>query len=346
MWAGFQFRNVLWILVIPVLTLVIVSKRKLWQVLMMHIALYLVIGFVFVNVVVPVKISPRSMTVELSYGSGTDTRLLEMNNTLDPRIQRGVPEETQKYWISFFAYFNSFVDYLLTASVGYAVFFFVLREQSLRESMTVQKSLDRARHEALCNRLQPHFLHNALNSIVALIPSDPATAEESVIQLSSVLRHSIDVLPEQQTDLESELEILKSYLKIQKLRFGSRLSFVIECQDELADLLIPPFLLQPIVENSFQHGFRKRQGACELKIVATQRDGQCRIEIVDNGVQVEDMYSLDEGNGVGLTRERLEIQYKGNASLSFEANQPVGVRAIFLLPLIAFDPTSEGIERV
>ncbi len=341
MWAGFQFRGVLWMTAIPLLALVIVSKRPLWQVLLMHTILFTVIGVVVVSVVLPVKISPRSMTVELSYGSGSDTRLLEINNTLDPRIQSGVPADVQEYWISFFSYFNSLVVYLLTACVGYSVYFFVQRERSLRDSMAVQKSLDRMRHEALCNRLQPHFLHNALNSIVALISKDPQAAEASVVQLSSVLRHSIDVMPEQQTDLETELELLKSYLEIQKLRFGPRLEYSIEYEDSLVDMLLPPFLLQPIVENSFQHGFRKKTGLCSLRIKVSKQDENCRIDIVDNGTKLEDTFCLEEGNGVGLTRERLQIQYKDLASLSFEPNQPVGVKAVFILPLVFLDSSHD-----
>ena len=171
-------------------------------------------------------------------------------------------------------------------------------------------------------QLQPHFLFNSLNSINALILINPAKARDMVQQLSDFLRATLKRADEQWITLDQEFVYLKLYLSIEKVRFGHRLEVQTECDDQIKLWLIPPLLIQPLVENAIKFGL---YGTTDNVIIVL------KIERANDSLQIEitDPFDADmqpaEGSGFGLNglRRRLYLLYARNDLLktTVENNQ-------------------------
>lgn len=127
------------------------------------------------------------------------------------------------------------------------------KEVKNRESMMNELSRE-AELTQLRQQLQPHFLFNSLNSISALTVSQPQKAREMVLQLSDFLRGTIRKDHQQWISLEEELNYLKMYLDIERVRFGHRLEVIFELDDEVRQMSLPQLLIQPLLENAIKHG--------------------------------------------------------------------------------------------
>lgn len=222
--------------------------------------------------------------------------------------------------------------YLVLVSSAHALLFYRRGQERERRTLELGASLAQARLQALRMQLQPHFLFNALNALAALIPEDPERAEEMLEALSDFLRLTL------QTDSESEIPLaherlhLDRYLAIEKIRFADRLETEIRCAPDLDRALVPPLLLQPLVENAVRHGIEPRPGKGEpgrIEIDITTDAGDLRIVIRDNGVGLR----ADATDGVGLanTRARLHELYGANASI--ELTHVGGTQVDIHLPL-------------
>lgn len=136
-------------------------------------------------------------------------------------------------------------------------------------------------------QIKPHFLFNALNTIVAVVPRDPKQATELLADLSDYLRSSFDFQNlHKKVPLSKELDLIDSYLKIEKARFKERLTF--ECDIEKGLVCsVPPLSIQPIVENAVHHGIMKRPEGGKIKLAAKHREGFVVITVQDNGVGID-----------------------------------------------------------
>jgi LytS/YehU family sensor histidine kinase len=164
-------------------------------------------------------------------------------------------------------------------------------------------------------QLQPHFLFNSLNSINALILVNPSRAREMVQQLSDFLRTTLKRADEHWITLYQELVYLQLYLSIEKVRFGHRLDVQIECDEQIKLWLIPPLLIQPLVENAIKFGL---YGTTESVVIRmqTQRIGDSLQIIISNPFDA-DMQPA-EGSGFGLNglKRRLYLLYARNDLLT------------------------------
>jgi LytS/YehU family sensor histidine kinase len=204
-------------------------------------------------------------------------------------------------------------------SLGY---FWVKAEMSAR-----QKSQHAARAKAdaqkselqlLRFQLDPHFLFNTLNGIASEIPSNPNAAVQMVAELSSYLRYSLDHRSHLLTPLAVELDTTNAYLKIQVARFGDKLQTSITATPSARDVLVPSFLLQPLVENAFKHGFNHAPAPWDLVVEADIHADRLKIEIRNNGNLLT--YQDGDGSGLGfeLIHRRLEIHYPGRHSFQIQ----------------------------
>ncbi|RZL14998.1 MAG: histidine kinase, partial [Pedobacter sp.] len=162
--------------------------------------------------------------------------------------------------------------------------------------------------QALQAKINPHFLYNALNSIVSLIHEDANKAEDMTLKLSKLFRYSINTLEENFSTIKEEVEVLNAYLDIEKVRFGNRINFKIEVADELLGKQIPRFLLQPLVENAFKHGLKDIVANGFLKVSISQIEKNIAILIFDNGYPFPE--ELVAGYGLQSTYDKLELLYK------------------------------------
>ncbi|MDB2656968.1 histidine kinase [Crocinitomicaceae bacterium] len=165
----------------------------------------------------------------------------------------------------------------------------------------------------LRSQLNPHFLFNSLNSIRALVDIDPIKAKKSITTLSNLLRQSLVLGKENLVSLENELNVAKSYLDLERVRFEERLNVEWEIDSELADFQVPPFSLQMMVENSIKHGISNLKEGGIVKISAYSNEDRVCIKVVNTGNLSKVM---DLGVGIENIQKRLELQYGDNASFA------------------------------
>jgi hypothetical protein len=182
-----------------------------------------------------------------------------------------------------------------------------------------------ARLESLEARLRPHFLFNALNSVVALIPEDPALAEQVTVKLADLLRYSLDAEHRSTVPLEQELKVATDYLQIEKTRFGERLRYSIDVPPNLLHAHVPPFCLQMLVENSVKHG------GGEIRVRAHNGDGKLVLTVWDSGSGFDGKQKETPGHGLHDLRRRLAVLWGSEASLEYP-NYTHGTAVQVLVP--------------
>lgn len=211
-----------------------------------------------------------------------------------------------------------------------------LRERREANLLIVARDAELA---AIKAQLQPHFVLNALNSLLVLIDKDPALARMMVTRLSDLMKAVFDRFDVVQVPLERELDLIRAYLDIERIRFGSRLSVVFDVDQASARATVPAFLLQPIVENAVKHGIAPHAKPGAIRISARMIDGRVEITVGDSGVAptADDFASASNmGRGLQLTRRRLDAAYGNRYHLSFDRDSHEGGLAVRLdLPLDA-----------
>ena len=202
--------------------------------------------------------------------------------------------------------------YWVLAALSHAVLATARLREREKQSAELSSHLAQARLASLRTQLQPHFLFNTLNSISALIPQNPALANEMVLNLSDLLRMTLRDSPAERIQLREELKLLGCYVDIQKLRFGARLNFELDLGDNCLDFLVAPLLLQPLVENAIRYGIEPSEQPERIVVRARLTDQALTLEVVNSGrPENEDSASRVESNGIGLanTQERLAALY-------------------------------------
>jgi hypothetical protein len=195
--------------------------------------------------------------------------------------------------------------------------------------LNLEKLKTKAQLNALEARINPHFLYNSLNSIAGLVHQDPDKAEEMTIQLSKLFRYTTGRNEGHHHSVAEELEIVKSYLDIEQMRFGNRLQFSIDVIPDLLEMKIPRFLLQPLVENAIKHGISQLLESGKIEIKIEQKGEMIQFTIHDNGPAFKE----EVGGGYGLRsiKDKLNLIYGEKALLSVQNNDYKAV--IISLPL-------------
>jgi two-component system LytT family sensor kinase len=210
------------------------------------------------------------------------------------------------------------------------------------DAVALRAELAEARLAALRSQLQPHFLFNALNTVSMFARSGDSRGVVNVVaDLSALLRHVLEELPSHEIPLGEELALIERYLAIEQARFGDRLRLAQRIAPASRSMLVPPMLLQPIVENAMHHGLGKTTRATEVTLTAAVVDDRLVLEVIDDGAGLSEGWSVERDAGVGLrnTASRLAQLYGEGASLRVERVTPRGVRARIELPARADSST-------
>ncbi len=227
--------------------------------------------------------------------------------------------------------------FVLVTTIGY--FFYskarikvsneVIQEEKIKRLASEKEALE-ANLRLLQAQIEPHFLFNTLSNVLSLIDTDQAKGKSMLVDLIHYLRTSLSRTRPDQTTLDQEMDMIKAYLNIQKLRMGNRLHFRIELPDAVRQLPFPPMLLQPLVENAIKHGLEPKMEGGEVMIKVKEETDLIRIEVVDTG----NGFSSFQNTGVGTAnvRERIKLLYGEKGRLILEENKPNGVRAIIEVP--------------
>ncbi len=216
------------------------------------------------------------------------------------------------------------------------VYYRVSKDRAIRASL-LEARLAQTQLHMLRMQLQPHFLFNTLHSISALMHKDVRRADSMVAALSDLLRMSLQNIGAQEVPLQSELEFLQRYLEIMSLRFGERLKVSMAVDPETRDARVPNLFLQPLVENSFRHGFGDLgQGAITISV---RRDGEMlRCDVVDNGRGLRAGHK--EGVGLTNTRQRLAHLYGDRHTFALRGAPGEGVHVTMAIPFTSFERTA------
>lgn len=217
------------------------------------------------------------------------------------------------------------------------------REQLAAELRT---RLSEAQLEVLKAQLRPHFLFNTLNSISTLVHSDPASADQMVVQLADLLRASLETSGKHEIPLAEELSLLERYVGIMRVRHEDRLSVAIRATPRARAALVPHFILQPLVENAIEHGIARRAGDGRIVIEATDIGDTLQLRVGDDGTGfhqcADNGSSPEEGVGLGNTRLRLHQLYGDAQSFTIECVKTGGTLVTVTIPLRQSAPRASG----
>jgi sensor histidine kinase YesM len=220
------------------------------------------------------------------------------------------------------------------------LYFLVTRSRVIHVSHALQdahiKNLAHERHMAetrlhlLQAQIEPHFLFNTLSHVQSLVDTDPAQGKKMLASLTRYLRSSLKRSREHDATLRQEIQLIRDYLDIFKIRMGTRLNYTIDIPEDCLAQRFMPMLLQPLVENAIQHGLEPAPAGGEIRIAAARHGGALQLQVLDNGLGLQ--HDTESGFGLVNIRERLRSLYNDKASLRIEANAPTGVKATIEVP--------------
>lgn len=203
------------------------------------------------------------------------------------------------------------------------------------EKSKLEGSLRQAELETLRMRLNPHFLFNSLQNISTLTRENPETANQMLSKLGNLLRSSLRKGTEQETTLAQEIELTRSYVAVEQMRFGDRLAIFFDVEPTLEQASVPSFILQPLVENAIIHGLHGDQRQGLIWIRARRREDQLLLTVSDNGSgpPKERLADLEMGIGLGTTCDRLAHMYPDQHAISIQRLPEGGTEVQIALPL-------------
>src|SRR5436190_3389832 len=195
--------------------------------------------------------------------------------------------------------------YPVSVVIHYLMLAYERAREAERNALESQVSAREAEVRALRAQLNPHFLFNSLNSINALIGSDPEGARRMCESLGDFLRRTLALGSRDAVPLQEELSLLDRYFAIEHVRFGERLRVERSVESGAECCLVPPLLLQPLVENAIKHGIAQRVEGGTVKVAATVVEGALRLT-VENDVDEDAVRRPGEGVGLQNVRRRLD----------------------------------------
>src|SRR5436305_12810445 len=208
--------------------------------------------------------------------------------------------------------------YLLSVAFHYVL---IAMEDSRRAEAQATEARILARDaelKALKAQVNPHFLFNSLNSVSALTSIDPSKAREMCILLSEFLRLTLGLGEKTVIPLSEALALLERFLAIERVRFGARLRVGEKIQEESKSLLVPPLVLQPLVENAVVHGIANLPEGGVIRLVSELQDGRLFL-IIENTFDRESTINRRNGMGLVNVRKRLEGRYGTDASIRVDS---------------------------
>lgn len=213
--------------------------------------------------------------------------------------------------------------YAVVVGVGYA-------QRAAAREAELRLAASQAQLAALSAQLQPHFLFNALHTVVQLIALDPPAARRAAELLAELLRRGITP-PAEQIPLGEEWQATQRYLQLEALRFGERLQLEVDLPEAMLRAMVPSFALQTLVENAVAHGAAPRVAPTTLRLRAWHDGPSLCVEVSDDGLGT-DLSKPHAGSGLRRLRERLALLHGDAADLQLESQPDHGFRARLRVP--------------
>jgi two-component system LytT family sensor kinase len=240
-----------------------------------------------------------------------------------------------------------FISYWAIVGITYAFHYYSelhQRELAAAQLKTttaqLEASLAEARLRALRSQLNPHFLFNTLNAVSTLALRGEARAVSRMLsRLSALLRVSLDEGGPQVIQLSKELQFLNSYLEIQQMWFGDRLTVHRQIAPETLDALVPTMILQPLIENAIVHGVA-HQGAGSVRIEAASEDEMLRLTVTDSGPGFASTFGRRSGIGLSNTEARLGQLYGQHHQIEYGRSREGGALVTLRIPFVSSSLTA------
>lgn len=193
------------------------------------------------------------------------------------------------------------------------------------------KLLSKAELKALQAQINPHFLFNALNTIVSMCRIDPEIARKLLINLGNFLRESFKE-QEDMVDIDKEIKHVEAYLEIEKARFGEKLNVIYHVNSR--NFKVPHLILQPLVENAVKHGIYPKKEGGTISVTVEENDENYNIEVKDDGIGFQEAFEKPTNNGIGIKNidKRLRTIYGDEYGLKIESQQSLGTKVLFNIP--------------
>jgi LytS/YehU family sensor histidine kinase len=202
--------------------------------------------------------------------------------------------------------------YLLSLALHAVLLAFEATREAERKALELQVLAREAELEALKAQIHPHFLFNSLNSISALAGTDPMKARAMCLYLSEFLRKSLALGERKSIPVKEELALAKAYLEVEGLRFGERLSIEEDVESDGEACLVPPLLLQPLVENAVRHGIATTVEGGVIRLEARRTGNRLRV-LIENPCDPDAPPRRGTGLGLANVRRRLAARYGSDA---------------------------------
>lgn len=212
----------------------------------------------------------------------------------------------------------------------FAYRYFIENEKKIKLEGELRNAALKSELSAIKAQLNPHFLYNIFNTISASVPPENEKTRHMIAELSDLFRYQLKASQLELVPLREELDFVKKYLDLEKERFQERLEIDIDVDDTILDEMIPPMLLQPLVENSVKHGLSSLIDGGTISISIHKRNDKLMFEISDTGIGIADNQEVFD-KGIGLTNTRLRLEKMYQSSLVFSDNQPQGLKINFEL---------------
>jgi two-component system, LytTR family, sensor kinase len=224
----------------------------------------------------------------------------------------------------------SLMFYICSVVIYYAISFYQSLQEKQAREMELRSLVREAQLNELRSQLHPHFLFNSLNSINSLTISEPSLAGEMIIKLSDFLRYSLSRKGHSMATFEKEVSHIRLYLEIEKVRFGNRLDFVCEMNEEHGSWPVPLMLLQPLVENAVKHGVYNTGETVHIALRSEIENAMLKITI-GNNFDPDAVPEKGTGTGLANVQERMRLVY-GQDSLFETKKNTNSFTAILHIP--------------
>ncbi len=235
------------------------------------------------------------------------------------------------------------MTYLFLIGVAHALAYRRESEARALNTSQLETRLVEAQLQALQRQLHPHFLFNTLNTVSGLIRTDPNAADTMIDRLGDLLRMTLHKSGIQEVSLKEELDVLQTYVDIERTRFGNRLAIDMQVQAETLDAQVPSLMLQPLVENAIRHGIAPHARPGRITVSAERDRRELVLQVTDNGngLAPDRLLALNGGVGLDNTRARLQHLYRDRFAFTF-ANLERGFCVTIRIPF-EVQTSSEGV---
>lgn len=225
--------------------------------------------------------------------------------------------------------------YFVQFGMFHAYEYYRNNQQNMKIKAELSKAAIKSELAAIKAQLNPHFLYNTFNSINASLPPEQEDTREMIAKLSDLFRYQLKGTKKELVLLHEEINFLSTYLKLEKDRFGDRLDYHFDIPKKTSEAMIPPMILQPLVENAIRHGIAPKVEGGSVTIAAEISDSadsnrHLRIKVIDDGIGFSKNHNAE---GVGLQNTILRLDKMFNEKLMIDSNYNHGTTISFKIPL-------------